>query len=172
MQDDDDREAHAACLRQHGTRAPRGLGPAQRRDLRAAGLEQARAERRIAGHREQRIGQARGVAGRDVQRAVAEHLAEDGQVADDRRRTRREALDRRQPEALEPRRQDDRERAGVERAEVVDPAQPADPRAVRIQPALAGDHELGRRPRARARWKASASTSGALRGSSAPTKRK
>ncbi len=70
-----------------------------------------------------------GVAGRHVQRPVAEHLAEHRQVADDRRRTRGEPLDRRQPEALEPRRQHDGERARVERAEVVDPAEPPDARA-------------------------------------------
>ena len=92
--------------------------------------------------------------GRHVERAVAEHLAEHGQVADDRGRARGEPLDGREAEALQPRRQHDRERAGVERAEVVDAPEPPDARAPRAasrpSPAITSSASS---PRARARRK-------------------
>ena len=105
-----------------------------------------RAERRVALEREQRVGERPGVPGRHVQRALAQHLAEHREVGDDRGRAGCQALDRREPEALEPRRQHDRQRAGVERAEVVDPPEPPHPRPARVEPALPDDHELGREP--------------------------
>ena len=154
-------------------RAPRGLGPAERGDLawpaasrraRSAGSRvDARAARRRA---------PSASPGGTYSAPSPEHLAEHREVADDRGRAGREALDRREPEALEPRRQHDRERAGVERAEVVDPPEPPHPAA------RAGRAGRPRRPRARPRARApgrggsaSTRTSGALRGSSAPTKR-
>ena len=91
--------------------------------------------------------------GVDVERAAAEHLAQHGEVADDRGRAGGDALDRRQAEALEPRWEHDGERAGVERAEVLDVPEPPHPARLdvdaavarhdqlRLQPALARDPE-------------------------------
>ena len=96
--DDDDREGRGrprhrdpprcAVRRpppQRRTRPSRGLRPAQRRDRARPRRRASRA--RSAGSpatRQQRVGEAGRVARPHVERAVAEHLAQDRQVADDR----------------------------------------------------------------------------------------
>ena len=153
----------------------RGAPPRKRAAARPRRRGQPRAQVAVGGDPQERVGEPVGVARRDAQRPVAERLGEDGQVADDARRAERGRLDRRQPEALEPRRRDDRERAGVERRElgVVRPAgtrrTPGPSIVIRPSPTTTRSASS---PCARARAYAAARTSGALRGSSAPTNRR
>ena len=93
------------------------------------------------------------VARRHRERGVAQRLAQRGQVAHHHRRARRERLERREPEPLQPRGQDRRPRARVEGGQlgVGDPAAERHARA-RAGLARAGPRRPARAPpRARAR---------------------
>ena len=148
VQHDDDRERHAPAAASASTARVRRAVSAQ--------LSGAIASRPAASSRSRSAGSAatrssasaRPAAspGVHVERAVAEHLAQHGEVADDRGRAGGDALDRRQAEALEPRREHDGERARVERAEVLDVPEPAHPGRLDVDAAVARHDQLRLEP--------------------------
>ena len=113
VQHDHDAEAHAAASRTALRARPRGRPRALAQGF-AAAVGEPRAQRLVGRERAHRVGEARDVAGRHVQRAGAGGLAQGGDVGHDRGRAVREALERRVAVALAPRGQHDGHRARVQ----------------------------------------------------------